>query len=407
MTLRFVASVIQARIRGTQLVLERVEREVPAIYSLHLPQIALHDTADTTDGESSPLRIGDPARRIQPVDMEARAVAEVAGLPEDNVLYRAATLLEERGWERNWLAGDDLPTSRQLSHFLDRAGLRHSFYKPQIVPARQALSWLVAELYDGGYLRRGAFDQLVSLFIHHDPELILHHPVRRPTYIEPIGDVDVDDARYITVPESWLDTTENSFALLHSHTPEGQLVVGEWTRLRYLEREMSQEERMAVVRLAGAEEIWAGYDVESAHPPFYRVHNVRVAGYLNCSAPLDHLVITNSDYFSEMPNSQWLALNPAVGRLLGWQPINDGWFQWANRSGVLVAESIWWRDGPAELFDEHVRAEVGRGWLVLVTETGVREIQEYFTNLSRGGVVWRSLGQADLDRRAHVHRLLG
>jgi hypothetical protein len=41
----------------------------------------------------------------------------------------------------------------------------------------------------------------------------------------------------------------------------------------------------------------------------------------------------------------------------------------------------------------HLHVEVGDGWLVLVTESGFEEIKRWATQLNRGGIVRRSLGQ--------------
>ncbi len=149
---------------------------------------------------------------------------------------------------------------------------------------------------------------------------------------------------------------------------------------------------MAVVRAVRSDELWDGFDVGKGFLPFARFRGVQVADYLRLDAPLDHLVIAHDGYDFETPGARWLALNPAVGRALKWQPIEGDWFRWVNGQGDIVVESIWWSDGRMHRFDEHQRVEVGNGWLVLVTEQGFEEIMEWAPQVTRGGVVRRSTG---------------
>lgn len=58
-----------------------------------------------------------------------------------------------------------------------------------------------------------------------------------------------------------------------------------------------------------------------------------------------------------------------------------------------MAESIWWQDGPFELYSHYDHVEVGTGWVVLITEEGYREIQHRYAALARYGAISRSLGQ--------------
>lgn len=403
---RLVACRILARIRDEAIEVPSVERALPGIYSLHLPEIALHHTEQAMHGEEGPVFVGDPAQEIRPFDMELRALAGAAGLPEDNVLYRAAQLFRALRTQRTWLGTRGALTPERLSTFLDRAGLSLSHNKPHISPARQALAYVAGELYDGGYLPPDALRLVSTSLLCYDPVFVLERPVQRPSLIHAMGGISYEYSS-VRVPDGWVEKAEDSLSLLLMKMPDGRHVIGERTQLRLLEDDWPEEERLSVVRARWAGELWNGLDVEDGHPPFFRVHGVQADDYLHLQAPVDHLVIFNASYVCEAPGATWLALNPAVGRALGWQPIPDTWFSWRNRVGDVVAESVWWSDGPIEQHSVYLHVEVGDGWLVLVTESGFEEIRQWTTHLNRGGVVRRGLGQYHSLGHSQAHTILG
>lgn len=101
--LRTTATTIYNKLSGQSLDPPRVERDIPGIYSIHLPNIALHKTDESIRGDSNPILLGDPALALQPLDMEARVLARVAGVSDTNVLYRAAQKFHELLPVRTWL----------------------------------------------------------------------------------------------------------------------------------------------------------------------------------------------------------------------------------------------------------------------------------------------------------------
>ncbi|MDY7076577.1 MAG: ATP-binding protein [Chloroflexota bacterium] len=391
-TVRLIASAVHARIGGKPPIPEPVERKTPAIYGLHLPTLALHRTEQVVGEDYVPVLVGDPALILRPLDIEARAIAKAAGLPEDNVLYRAVQHFRRLEAKRTWLTENEILDPTRLSVFLDQVGLRHGHYKPHIAPARHALAYTVAELYDGGYLSPDALRWLSKVLIHHDPAFIRWRPHRRPQCVGHIGGIPDEDYSYIRLPDDWVEKAEDSHSLLRPRTSEGWIVVGEWTRLKRLQEKWPEEERIATIRAVREDELWDGLDVERGHPPFARFLSAQVSDYLSLHAPEDHLVIACDGRYFETPGADWLAFNPAVGHALGWQPIPGGWFRWADQRGALVVESVWWSDGPLHQSNEHLHVEVGSGWLVLMTESGFTEVLKWARHLSRGGVVRRSLG---------------
>ena len=403
--LRLIASRISARIQSRPPVVPTVEREEPAIFSLYLPESAFHHTERTVHGEHGPIFIGDPARELRPFDIELRAVAQAAGVAEENLFYRTLQHFRTLGKQRTWLTEQSALTPERVITFLDDAGLRLAHHKPHIAPARQALGYIVAELYDGGYLPTDMLQWLSNRFIRYEPLFVLEQAVERPLFIDQMGGI-LREYSMMRPPDGWIEKAEDSLSLLRFDTPDGRLIIGERTRLRLLEDNWPEEERISVVRAQPARNLWDVEGVQDGHPPFARIHGAQVEDYPTLRAPADHLVIVNDPYDHETLGSSWLALNPSVGAALGWHTVPDKWFRWLNQAGDLVAESIWWNDGPLEHFSQHLHVEVGGGWLVLVTKSGFKEIKAWATELSRGGVVWRSLGWCGSSGRNHAQRFL-
>ncbi|MBD3335964.1 MAG: hypothetical protein GF355_10660 [Candidatus Eisenbacteria bacterium] len=391
-TVRLIASAVYARISDESPVPCTVERETPAVYSLHLPELTFHHTEEMLEQRDAPTLIGDPAQILRPLDLEARTVAEAAGLPEDNVLYRAAQHLRRLETERTWLAGDQALDQRRISVFLDQVGLKHAYYKPHVEPARHALAYTVAELYDGGYLSPDELTWLSRVLIHHDPAFIHWRPVRRPRWIGHMGGIADEGYSHIRVPDDWVEEAEDSHSLLRAQTSEGWFVIGERTRLKRLQETWPEEERIATSRAVAEDRLWEGFDVASGHPPFVGPLSARVSDYLSFRAPEDHLVIACDGRYFETPAVDWLALNPSWGQALGWRPMPGPWFRWADQHGNLVVKSVWWRDGNLHCYSEHFHVEVGSGWLVLINQSGLEDVMIRAGCLSRGGVVRRSLG---------------
>jgi hypothetical protein len=399
LTIRLLATETHARACDDTPTLVRLGRDLSAIYTLHLPEIALYRTEEVVRGTDSPVLMDDPARLLSPFDIEARVLAGEAGLPEENVLYQMAQYFQKLQPERTWLAENEALDPKRLSLFLDGVGLRHDHYKPHIVPARQSLAYVAAELFDGGYISPAVLRLLSGVLVHHDPAFVRWRPDKRPSCIVHMGDIPAESYSYTRLPTNWVETAGNSLSLLSTHTSDGRVIVGERTRLKHLQDEWPTEERMAMVRAVHEDELWDGLEVESGHLPFFRCQRVQVADYPSLRAPEDHLLVVHDGFDIETPGASWLALNPAVGQELGWQPINDGWFRWADQKGNIVVESVWWGDGPLHQCSERLHGEVGGGWLVLMTELGLKEVLQRFGHLTRGGVTWRSKGwHGDADR---------
>lgn len=373
----------------------RIERKLPSIYSIVLPEIAVHDTIDSMHGDLEPVLIGDRAAIIQPLDIEARKLARRANLPEENVIYHVAEKFKELQISRTWLSNQAPLSPDELSIFLEKVNLIFAHNKPKIAPAKHAVAFVAAELYDSGILSESDYEFLESIFRDNDPGLLDSEAVSRPDFIERIGGLTYHEGGYTDIPKDWERTLENSLSYLRSKTSDGKIILGEWTHLKRLQDNWPTEERISVMRAASPLNIWDYKDPYDEHLPVANGVGLRTIDYLDMTNfPASELVIAHNGFSYQMEEASWLALNPRIGFDMGWKPIELDWFAWQNKDGQVMARSIFWQDGNFNSFGRFDRVEVGYGWLVLINEKAYQEIRKRFGAIARGGVIRRSLGWA-------------
>ena len=78
--------------------------------------------------------------------------------------------------------------------------------------------------------------------------------------------------------------------------------------------------------------------------------------------------------------SNWIAINPDLARHLEWIPETTKLFAWINLKGELMAESVYWSNGNAQMTPRK-DADVGEGWFVIVSEAGLKQINSIEENL--------------------------
>ena len=131
---------------------------------------------------------------------------------------------------------------------------------------------------------------------------------------------------------------------------------------------------------------------EDPEAMFERVVRKLVSEYpsLHSDAEISALVLSHSALWVDSPGGAWLALNPAVAFRLGWLISDSGMFRWVNDQGHVMAESVWWMDGcPVLVGDSLPEDEVGEGWIVLVSECALAQIEVAFGPVTRKTAVVR------------------
>jgi len=135
--------------------------------------------------------------------------------------------------------------------------------------------------------------------------------------------------------------------------------------------------------------------VDDFEQPFERVVNLLIEEYPGMRADVlpSHLIIRRDAYGYESPAENWLALSPVIGNQMGWRSAEDGLFRWVDAAGRMMAESVWWIDGPIGQAPPHFKDEVGEGWLVVASDEAWEALMSRFDDFQHLVYVKRSYQQ--------------
>lgn len=369
----------------------RISRVLPGIYELELPELTLRTDEVIERGEASKI-VGDLAEKLRPFDMEAKAVADLAGLNEDVVIYRAVQLLEDFGRGHSWIEEGKHESDRL--RFLRAANIRTAFRKPHVEPSERAIAYIAAELWDAGHLSEEAAQRVLSLLYRRDPSLVTTEPVPRPSWMPALEGIDEQESSFGSVPQDWLAGSEESLGRIQARDQSGRFLLAEKTEFVYLGTNTHVEEvRSSHIVASRADLLWEEGDLKEGKLPLWKTPDVPRSGYPGLAAPEEHLVVSSNAIRGETPAAGWVAFNPRIARQLGWRNSEEGLFRWVSREGDTMVKSVWWRDGNPERHDSNQRHSIGQGWYVVATETAMEAIQDQLSGgLHRGGFVRRSMG---------------
>jgi len=390
-SIRLVACTVASRLKNSPRKIETKNTQLPAIYQLQVLEVSHHETWKEMQGEKSPFILGDLARKIRPFDEEFRIIAGIAKLPIDNILYRADNFFELFQAKLSWLENEKPLTDKKLSIFLDKTGVRVAHSKPHIFAARQALAYVIAELWDCGYLTSDNIRTFQLMLLNYDPSLIIRKPSSRPSFI-PAIESQVEANSYERFSTTWVEKTIESISVIPSITDDNRIILAECTTLKFLQEDWPTESRYSVVKGIESDQFWDGKDINRGFSPIHNEINTPIQNYPEIQAPMSQLVISNNALSFESAGANWLALNPRLGFKLGWILKTDGLFEWLNQSGDIMVSSFWWRDGRIEQYPLYERVEVAEGWLVLASKSGFNELRQLMPILNRGYVATRRIG---------------
>lgn len=234
---------------------------------------------------------------------------------------------------------------------------------------------------------RGWKHSRLGLIRFSDPRLALVEPSQRPPQVKALDGLDKHHSRV----EEWAASSTPSFAV-HLREVHGRVVLAEATKLKARDWSAPMETRISLV----GEKALRTLDEEQ---PFERVFDTPTDSYAE-SAPLRHrrehlvaanpLIVRNQWLGSDTDGADWIALNPQVGKKLGWTLSPDGLFRWVNAAGDVMAETVWWKDGCVELPPYERESEVAEGFVVLASPAAASEILKLLKEPSRYLLVQRS-----------------
>jgi hypothetical protein len=370
----------------------------PAIYTMELPphgrwslarrgEIVAHKPAPDTR---------DPVEIVRPFDIELSSVAQEAGFRHVNVCYRAVQIMHQLAPYESWSAKGET----KLREYLESAGLKLPFRRPRTQLARRAMFHIIAELVDTGILNTENLRDLEQVLRFYDPDMLLIQPSKRPSSIVSISGRDQDRANY----RKWLERVDEAITAIALRTNDGGIILAEETHLQFTQGKMIEEIRQStvcpiVIPQPRVQDSWDSF--------FPAVPKSLVSEYEHLQVydvPLP-LVLRHSAYGYDSPGSDWLALNPVIGKRLGWHYSQDGLFRWVDANGNIMVESVWWKDGTMGWYSSYSREENGEGWIVVASQAAINQISNYHLLMKRQVMVERELYDEDLQplRRYILH----
>ena len=302
----------------------------------------------------------DPYDTIAPWTAEAAAIARRAGLPTDAVVLRVVDYMRELLPEGNWNASAE----RGLREKLAAGELKLPFRRPRAALARRALHHVVRELSEGGRLSGRLMEELRREMRHYDPEMLVFRPDRRPDEIAGVAEG--------TFGTDWVDEVSGSVRWARIRQLGDWRVVGERTTIRPAGEGGPQE-----VRQVGA------FPASRGFPPthmdgsnlFARLKRQTQESYGGVAGSGASCVVLHSGAAYDTPGDEWMALDPVMARRLGWKRAEGGLFAW-EMGGTAKGKSVWWSDGVVEQSMEFwKKCEVAEGWLVVVADEAVSELE--------------------------------
>lgn len=353
---RVIAQRVAQRIGMSLPILRPESATASSLYELSLPpgRETGEVWRDSSRTESDFLpETDDPYELLKIQLVELEWAASQAGLPKENVVQRAAQIARELTQEDEWAVRGE----QWLRNRFDPAGLKYSYRRPRATIARRAFFHVVAELADAGRLEdTGLREMKPSLDYYYDPEMFFVKPIARPEFVFPMPGGRYRDAVAAT------GGGEGGDGLPLLRTADGQIIFGEYTKIKRLEWETPTVIRQSLISAAPPNE------KEGRHSFFPRKIFCLIQNYTRLRVRRSlatSLVIRQEGRMYDSPGPAWMAFNPELARAVGWTRVTDQLFGWADENGRLMVWSVWWQDGLYQEQPPKFADDVGEGWAVI------------------------------------------
>ncbi|MAM55909.1 ATP-binding protein [Qipengyuania flava] len=348
--------------------------ELPPIYRLSLPEAVMPERSLRGDG----LAAGDPLPdTTDPMDLSSlfrsalKRIGEEADIPHENLAQRFASLMGQITPQEEW----SFSAENELRHRLKAIGLQITFRRPRSLAAHRAFSRLVTELTDADVLS-WPLAYLDRFLLTVDPVLDLCEPVARPEWVA----LPAADELGAHPMEEWLAGASAAASMLTRTTPDGGLVLAEFTTTQSIDHSRTSEVRASQIvhpgfplgRPDALDMDWFHYrrDAFATDYPAVRIPP---------GAPFPTLV--GDPYFTD---GNFLAVNPVLATSLGWRLADEGLFRWIDAEGETMVESIRWQEGNRSLLGVYGYEEsTSDGWLVVASAAATPRMLEFLPGFRR------------------------
>ena len=319
---------------------------------------------------------------IGPLCDEAQMLAKAAGVDVDAVIVRVVQFMRQLVSESSWNADGE----KELRRRLDLSSLRLPYSRPRMVVARRALHHVIAELDDGGRLSDEAMSDLEKRLRHHDSQMLLFRPIRRPVEIPKVTPPERRNYN-----QEWVDAVHTANPAALPHCIGNWKIVAEKTMIKPAGEYAPCEFRLSALLPVSCQLPPSGDMGPSEFFP-YLVRET-CDSYWNASIQYADVLAVRNESFGgfEAFGEEWLAFNPALAQLLGWKPVDGSMFKW-KRENTSMVRSVWWSDGPVQQMMEFWKeGEVAAGWMVLASDEAISELQQRLGQLKSIGSLTRQI----------------
>jgi len=352
--------------------------DLPAFYSLGLPEDAGVDAKLFTDPDSGAMTVENPRGWTAPMKhLENLLIRD--GVDRAHISERARMFIEQWSHPSSPLEAYGRPATLRRRAQLSQLGLQLPFIRPHLEVALRALRRVAGELRLAGRVGAGEATSLLHFFAPFPVEIDMVVPLPRPVWLEfplaQMGQREDDNHR------AWLERVEEDVAPFPD-LPDGGFVLAEMTKLT-IHRPSQSDLKMERIRAPFLEHrdnvtpTTLAYDLPRA-----AVHGVLRAIGMDASPYL----VRRMDRLQETPAHE-LIVCPIWASRMRWILDPNNRSRVLDAAGTLVARAYWWRDGgPSGYYRRNHWAE---GSLVVLTEGGRAQLE----HMLGGPLVVRTFAQ--------------
>lgn len=342
------------------------KRQLPVIYKMILPE------RESVRFENPAVYEGyiswdDPQSVTRVCGHIVSYIAYCTNFKKINIATRVMQVLKEQWQEAEW--GNmkqwyDTQEKRMANHY-SNIGLKYPYRRLRVNPVWNSMMTVASELLDSGVVPRPYSD---DVFMTKDFAVILLKEQPKPPFIQRISSEDS-----WSVNKGWELQARNSDRFVeHLEQVGDSFVIGEVTQITKPGDSSAIEDFCAAI----------SYD-ENKHPKAElfgdSMFQRRMSKYYDLNRMDDHIIIVRDGYFGNNRMKQrWIAINPILATMLGWQSDEEGYFAWKDEDGHRMVESIYWQNGNVNYHGRDTY-EMGEGWYVLASKEALNQIRELGT----------------------------
>lgn len=359
------------------LVLCPEDEALPSFYSLILESDDTFVRPHLVDSATGSMVVEDPSGWTYAFKDQIKMLANT-GVSISSIRLRCSMFINQWGG----LEAFGSSASNRLQEKLRQLDLKMPYARPHILATARAFRHVAGELRRAGMIPEEAKPILLHMMGYPSPRPKLIIPETRPAFIRrPV----LDDANWITQEEDWLNGDESDLLPL---LPPSDSVVAEVSEFHF--RKTRRNFHYHRVRAPGLElgenvQTFEGFELLPGSTWVGRI----IANSKSPAFSLARGLLVS--WIPEVPRYR-LTICPHWLLRLGWHPHPSNELVFMDKSNVLVARIVWWRDGgPVDVDDDVIW---GEGSYISLTLEGLRRAEVLMGPLNVGVYVRRSCESA-------------